>query len=57
MSLDAGFFRMTATQLAAGLKKKAFSAQELLQASIERIEALDPKINAVVVRDFERART
>ena len=57
MSLDAGFFRMTAAQLAAGLKKKAFSAQELLQASIERIEALDPQINAVVVRDFERART
>ncbi|RYD96455.1 MAG: amidase, partial [Sphingomonadales bacterium] len=46
---------MTVSQLAAGLKKKAFSAQELCRASIARIEALDPQINAVVVRDFERA--
>ena len=32
------------------------SARELLDATIKRIEALDPKINAVVVRDFDRAR-
>ncbi|RYZ01182.1 MAG: amidase [Alphaproteobacteria bacterium] len=56
MGLDDSFFRMTVSQLAAGLKKKAFSAQELCRASIARIEALDPQINAVVVRDFERAR-
>ena len=56
MGLDDSFFRMTVSQLAAGLKKKAFSAQELCRASIARIEALDPRINAVVVRDFERAR-
>ncbi len=55
--MDASFYRMTAAQLAAGLKKKAFSAQELCRAAIERIEALDPQINAVVVRDFERAHT
>lgn len=57
MSLETSFFRMTAAQLAAGLRKKAFSAQELCRAAIERIEALDPQINAVVVRDFERAHT
>lgn len=56
MSLDAELVTMTAAELAAGLKKKTFSAQELCEASIARIEALDPKINAVVVRDFERAR-
>ncbi len=56
MGLDDSFFRMTVSQLSSGLKKKAFSAQELCRASIARIEALDPQINAVVVRDFERAR-
>ncbi|MEQ1609582.1 MAG: amidase family protein [Hyphomonadaceae bacterium] len=48
---------MAAAQLAARLRKKAFSAQELCRASISRIEALDPQINAVVVRDFERAQS
>jgi amidase len=56
MSLDAELVTSTAAALAAGLKRKAFSAQELCEASIARIEALDPQINAVVVRDFERAR-
>src|ERR1044071_5880609 len=56
MSLDQELARATATQLAAGLKRKSFSASELTEAAIQRIERLDPKINAVVVRDFERAR-
>ena len=56
MSLDAELVTATAADLAAGLKRKSFSAQELSEASIARIEALDPQINAVVVRDFERAR-
>ena len=46
MSLETSFFRMTAAQLAAGLRKKAFSAQELCRASIERIQQLDPQIIA-----------
>src|SRR6185369_11113554 len=33
------------------------SSRDLVDAAISRIEALDPKINAVVVRDFDRART
>ena len=32
------------------------SSRELLDATLGRIETLDPKINAVVVRDFDRAR-
>jgi amidase len=56
MGLENDLARSTAAELAAGLKRKAFSASELCEASIRRIEALDPKINAVVVRDFERAR-
>ena len=48
--------RTTVAGLAAGLKKKSFSALELCDASIARIEALDGQVNAVVVRDFDRAR-
>ena len=38
------------------LSAREVSARELCDAAIARIEALDPKINAVVVRDFDRAR-
>jgi amidase len=45
-----------AIDLIAALAARQISARELLEAAITRIEALDPKINAVVVRDFDRAR-
>jgi amidase len=48
--------RATVSGLIAGFKKKSFSAAELTEASIARIEALDGQVNAVVVRDFDRAR-
>lgn len=57
MSIEHSLHRMTASQIAAGLRKKQFSAAEICDASIDRIEALDGQVNAVVVRDFERART
>ena len=44
-------------ELVAMLVARQVSAVELLHQSIARIEALDPRINAVVVRDFERAHT
>lgn len=56
MSNDIALHRMTARDMSAGLKKRSFSALELCEASIARIETLDSNINAVVVRDFERAR-
>lgn len=56
MSTDTAFSRMTAREMSAGLRKRSFSAIELCDAAIARIEALDSNINAVVVRDFERAR-
>jgi amidase len=43
-------------ELRAMLDAHQVSAIELLENAIKRIEALDQKINAVVVRDFERAR-
>ena len=46
----------SATDLIQALAARQISARELLDAAITRIEALDPKINAVVVRDFDRAR-
>jgi amidase len=51
-----GLAYRTAGELAKALADRKISARELLDAAIARIEALDPKINAVVVRDFDRAR-
>ena len=36
---------------------RKLSSLELVDQYIARIEALDPRINAVVVRDFDRARS
>ena len=46
----------TAGELVKALAGKEVTSRELVDAAISRIEALDPKVNAVVVRDFERAR-
>jgi amidase len=46
----------TAGELVPALAGGQVSSRELVDAAIARIEALDPKINAVVVRDFDRAR-
>ena len=46
----------TAGELVADLAARRVSAVELLDQAIARIEALDKSINAVVVRDFDRAR-
>ena len=46
----------TASDLVKALADRQVSSRELVDSAISRIEALDPKINAVVVRDFDRAR-
>jgi amidase len=51
----AGEYR-TAVDLLQALAARQVSSRELLEAAITRIEAHDPKINVVVVRDFDRAR-
>jgi amidase len=38
------------------LQARKISASELVEHFIRRIEALDQRINAVIVRDFESAR-
>jgi len=47
---------LSATQLADLVRTREIGALELLDHYIARIEKHDPRINAVVVRDFERAR-
>ncbi len=47
---------LDATDQAALVRSGQVSASELLEAAIERIEALDPAINAVVIRWFDHAR-
>jgi Asp-tRNA(Asn)/Glu-tRNA(Gln) amidotransferase A subunit family amidase len=47
---------LTATAARAMIGAKRLSARELLESCIARIEAVDHAVNAVVARDFERAR-
>ena len=42
--------------LLSALYARKISASELLEHTIARIEALDGPINAIIVRDFDRAR-
>lgn len=46
----------TAKDLVAMLRARQVSAVELLERALRRIEAHDGRLNAVVARDFERAR-
>ena len=46
----------TAVELADALRARKLSALELTDHVIARIEALDPQLNSVVVRDFDRGR-
>jgi len=45
-----------AKELADALEQKRVSTLELVEHAIKRIESLNPQINALVVRDFKRAR-
>ena len=52
---DSEWTYRSARELARALKAKKVSALELAQDAIGRIERHDGEINAVCVRDFERA--
>ncbi len=47
----------SAVELSAALTAKKVSAVELTQDAIDRIERHDGKVNAICVRDFDRARS
>jgi amidase len=53
---DIGLDYRTTKELVGLLQSRQVSAVALLERSISRIEAHDGALNAVVVRDFERAR-
>jgi amidase len=55
-SKGGGLAYRSVRELRAMLDARKVSAVELLDQAIARIEAHDPRINAVVVRDFDRAR-
>src|SRR4051795_1066866 len=38
----------TATELAAGLRTREFSAREVMESHLERIAAVNPRVNAIV---------
>ena len=45
-----------ATETAAAIRKGTVSALEAVDAAIARAEAMDPRLNFLVARDFDRAR-
>jgi amidase len=47
--------RLDATAQARLVASGALTPRELVEAAIRRVEALDPRLNAVIARDFERA--
>ncbi len=51
-----GLVELGATAVVAELKAGRVSPLELVEAAIERIERVDPLVNAVPIRCFERAR-
>ena len=53
---DPNWTYASAAEMAAALGAKTVSSVELVAAAIARIEAVDGEINAVCVRDFDRAR-
>ncbi|MER7976741.1 amidase, partial [Streptomyces sp. NPDC095817] len=46
----------TAVELAAAMRAGDVTSEELTDAAIARIERDDTEINAICVRDFDRAR-
>ncbi len=54
--MDDALGELDATALAELVRRGDVSPVELVDAAIARIEALDPQVNAVIHRQFERAR-
>ena len=49
-------WRLTATEAVAKLRKRELSPLELVDAAASRIEAVEPKVNALPIRFFDEAR-
>ena len=53
---NANLTDLTAKEARQRIGSKEISPVELLEACVERIEAVDPAVNAICERDFDRAR-
>jgi amidase len=49
-------WRLTATEAVGKLRKRELSPLDLVEAAASRIEAVEPKINALPIRFFDEAR-
>ncbi len=56
MAIDEKVAFWSAMDQAKGIKEGAFSSRELLELMIDRMESINPKLNAVVTTEFELAR-
>jgi amidase len=54
--MDQSIATGSATELAAGIRNRELSSRDLLELYLDRIERLNPPINAVVTLDADRAR-
>ena len=57
MSLSDEFVSLSSVEMRRRIGTKEVSPVELVEASIARIEALNPAVNAIAATDFARART
>ncbi len=46
-------FRFSAQELAHGIRRKDFSAQEVAHSFLQRIESVNPRLNAIIICDSE----
>src|SRR4051812_49474966 len=46
---------MSASELAAGIRERRFSSREVVESCLARIEAVNPRVNAIVTLDAEGA--
>jgi fatty acid amide hydrolase len=53
---DVSLTDLSASELAAGIRDGEFSSEEVVEAHIQRIEAVNDDLNAVVIPLFEQAR-
>jgi amidase len=56
MSYGASLLALSSVEMRRAIGAKSLSPVELLEAVIERVEALNPAVNAICARDYARAR-
>lgn len=57
MSDKTDLWKRTAADLASGIRQKEFTAVEVLEATLDRLDAVNPALNAVVAEMPDEART